>query len=478
MATRTTSPGRSAPPGRKKNSTSTRASASKGAPAEPTRSLPVRMLRGIWMGAAHVVGGTARSIGSSAKGLDPAHRRDGLAFLLLGLAVVIAVREWFGLAGAAGEIVHAAVAGSVGLLAVIFPVILLFLAIRLMRHPERGEVNGRITVGLGALTIAVCGLIHLGRGLPAPPDWQGIFGAGGLIGYGAAYPLTIALTEYVAVPVLVLLAIFGLLVVTATPVAAIPRRFVQGWEWITGQDVTAPEPAHDGEPEQQKKSRAKRKADDGAPVEPGAYSGDEAFARPEERGDEVDDADGAEAQAKPTRSKKPAKSTKAAAAGGSGSAGPAEGTDVLQPPPTRPLPERAEQLMLSPDMTYTLPSDNALVQGAPHKTRSEANDRVVQALTTVLTDFGVNAEVTGFTRGPTVTRYEVELGAGVKVERVTALSKNIAYAVASADVRILSPIPGKKAIGIEIPNTDRETVALGDVLRSGPARRSEHPMVM
>jgi DNA segregation ATPase FtsK/SpoIIIE, S-DNA-T family len=458
------------------------------------------------MGLAHVAGGTVRRIGRTASELEPEHRRDGIGLFLLALAVLVAASEWWGMQGTTGVVVHAVVAGTFGRVAYVVPIALLLFGIRMLRAPGDQASTNRITIGTTALTFAAAGLVHISAGLPSPPDGaHAMRDAGGMIGFLASSPIVAAIKTVGAVPLLLLLGFFGLLVMTATPVRMIPARLAEVRDWAlhrphesdTREDGTADE-ADQIDPDATRKVRRRP-----GPVNTGPFDGDEAFRQAaivaKAKADKADKAERAAAAAaafrpgekRPTAPGVLAPGASAAGAPGDFGAGGTPGAagvpalaDVvlrgrpLEAPPTTPMPQRVEQLSLAGDITYTLPVNTLLEAGRPHKTRSVANDTVVESLTEVLDQFDIDAQVTGFSRGPTVTRYEVELGPGIKVERVTALSRNIAYAVASADVRILSPIPGKHAIGIEIPNTDREKVSLGDVLRSQTARSHEHPMVV
>ncbi|NNM44410.1 FtsK/SpoIIIE family DNA translocase [Knoellia koreensis] len=453
-----------------------RSGAARGKPRGGGLPLPLRAVKGTWMGMAHVAGGAVRKVGTSARELEPEHRRDGLGFLLIALSILVAAREWWGIQGVVGDVIHAVVAGTFGRVGYAVPLALLFLGVRLLRAPQEGAANSRIGIGLGAVAFAAAGLAHVAAGIPEPPGGaDAMRDAGGIIGFLASSPLEAAVSVYGTVPILLMLGFFGILVMTATPVHQIPQRLTELRDHLLHRGAPEPEVAAEEPAKPKRRRRTSHAADLEEPLE-----GDEAFEQAA-----VVAPDGKRfrpGEKRPTQPGVLAPATAGAAgappAASNAKPGPVEAKVPLEAPPTTPLPQRVEQLALAGDVTYTLP-DNALLEpGSPHKTRSAANDRVVESLTQVLDQFDIDAQVTGFTRGPTVTRYEVELGPGVKVERVTALSKNIAYAVASADVRILSPIPGKSAIGIEIPNTDREKVSLGDVLRSQAARGNEHPMVM
>lgn len=503
-----------------------KAAAKKPAP-NPTGGV-LWLIRAVWLGVAHALGAMLRGIGRGAKGLDPVHRKDGLALLLLALSLIVAAGTWSNLRGPVGDLVEMLVTGAFGRLDLLVPILLVAVAVRLILYPERPDANGRIVIGLTALVIGVLGQVHIACGSPGREDGaEAMQDAGGLIGWAASKPLIFMMTEVLAVPLLVLLTVFGLLVVTATPVNAIPQR-MRGLGVRLGILEAPYEPGEDdtGEPGEYVEWRESRPARPRTPArrDSEVYDADkaeeEALSRRRRRGpaaqpdpgrpmDAVDVAaaaaaalDGAVLNGMPP-SPVVAGLTRDLTADRERAAGPLPSARTEQPvadPPaaeerpapsgsvpdltkpapdeSQPLPPRAEQLQLSGDITYGLPSLDLLERGGPGKSRSAANDAIVASLTNVFTEFKVDASVTGFTRGPTVTRYEVELGPAVKVERITALTKNIAYAVASPDVRIISPIPGKSAVGIEIPNTDREMVKLGDVLRLADAAEDDHPMLV
>ncbi|WP_224274164.1 FtsK/SpoIIIE family DNA translocase [Nocardioides lacusdianchii] len=480
----TSKPSTSSAKGRSRSSASSRRPASRPAPravrngpGPVSRSFGAigRGIAAVWLGLAHGLGAVARSIGQSARDLDPEHRRDGVGLFLFGLATVAAAAVWWQLPGGVMDFARSVTAGAVGKVGWLVPLFLVWAGWRTLRDPERNGPAGRQVIGWSAFALGLLGIVHIANGNPQPVlgDASNLQEAGGAVGYvTSSLLLDLMQTPYVVVPLLVLLATFGILIITATPVYQVPARLAALRDQALGRTHAEPEAE---EPTKPVRTRRRSALDDEVDPE----MGDPAYDSPVLSDREL----------KKRRKKKPEVAeepfedygidlfadapTEVSPAVPDAPAAP----EALEPPPHTPLPARVEQLALSGDITYSLPANEVLKPGSVHKARSKASDAVVERLMQVMDEFNIDATVTGYTRGPTVTRYEVELGPAVKVEKVTALSKNIAYAVASADVRILSPIPGKSAIGIEIPNVDKEIVSLGDVLRSSTARNDHHPMV-
>ncbi|MFN3867109.1 MAG: DNA translocase FtsK 4TM domain-containing protein [Demequina sp.] len=483
-------------------STSTRPKSPASRAKAPQKRRPPALLRGaaaLGRGTSHAVGGGVRSIGHGAREVSPEVRRDGLAIVLIIVAILIAAREWWGLSSWAGTAIHWVVAGTFGIVAVAIPVVLVALAVRLMRAPQEEAANHRIGLGALMLVLMIDGLVHIAQGRPSPSEGlEPVQAAGGILGFLIGTPLAAALTPPLAVTVLVLLGLLAILIMVGLPLRELIALARTGARRLLGRD-------RDDEDELELPEHGTLEPSGGRAVSgrkrSGFGRGKTRTSKEQDRIDryEADEAFAAAASVDRTEFDD-LLDPRAAGADATEVLGTVAATRVHEGPLSPYVPEAAaeerapsgereaprttrivppgEQGELENSTPYVLPDPNLLVKGAPHKTRSAANDRVVEALTKVLTDFAVDAHVTGFTRGPTVTRYEVELGQGVKVEKITQLSKNIAYAVASPDIRILSPIPGKSAIGIEIPNVDRETVSLGDVLRSQAAIKNDHPMAI
>jgi S-DNA-T family DNA segregation ATPase FtsK/SpoIIIE len=397
----------------------------------------VRGIRGIWRVISSGVGSSVRFVARGAKDLDPVHQRDGLAFLFLVASFIAAAGTWFHSNNILSRAIYSLVYGGFGRIGFITPFLLLYFALRLFRVPDEKSATGRITVGTVALLLSATGLSHMLNG-SVGTSAVSMREGGGWLGYGVSHPLILLMTSVLVYPVLTCLFIFGLLVITATPVSQVFKRISTTLKWIYSKTKGGLKSAVDefeiteSEPFETPLVADWHHRDD----ELGEETFDEEFSLPH-----------------------------------------------LEEELSAPTVEESEakhpvQLLLTNDTKYELPPPETLRTGPPAKTRSKANDAVVASLTEVFSQFEIDATVVGFMRGPTVTRYEVELGNAVKVERITALAKNISYAVASAEVRILSPIPGKSAVGIEIPNADREIVALGDVLRSTVAGQDHHPLLV
>ncbi|KZF05635.1 cell division protein FtsK [Rhodococcus sp. EPR-157] len=431
-----------------------------------------------WSMAAKGVGATTRTV-SKAADIEHGHRRDGIALGLIAVSAIVAAAVWFSAGGPVGEWIEIAVRAVVGDAGYLVPVLGVALAVILMRSEPNPEIRPRLVLGSILVALPVLGLWHMAAGFPG--DGEGRATGGGFVGYVAGGPIADGVTVWLAVPLLLLAGLFGVLLLTGTTVRDIPDRL----RALFGTDSRGDE-YRDYDPEDY-----------------GSEFGEDGY------GDY--DADGFDADGYPVHAasadpydnypteeyipvKKPRARKSSPVEEPTEVIAPAAAPVAAAPAPTPPRPKpkpvvkaaepkaAAEEDKIVVDRVvdgdYTLPSLSLLIDGDPPKTRSQANDAMIEAISEVLDQFKIDAAVTGFTRGPTVTRYEVELGPGVKVEKITALARNIAYAVATDNVRLLAPIPGKSAVGIEVPNSDREMVRLADVLTAPSTRKDHHPLVI
>ncbi|MBT1192560.1 DNA translocase FtsK [Rhodococcoides kroppenstedtii] len=449
-----------------------------------------------WALAAKGVGATTRTVGRAGD-IEHGHRRDGLALGALAISVVVAAGLWFSAGGPVGEWIEIGLRAVVGSAAMVLPLLGVTLAVALMRTEPKPDDRPRLILGSLLVGLPLLGLWHLGAG--SPTDADGRASGGGVLGFVVGGPLADGVTVWLAVPLLLLAILFGVLLLTGTTVRDVPARLRSLFGTASGGDEYddyAADGYHGDDPY----------GDD--PYGAASY-GTDPYAAPSAYGDPLDvatrfDLDEPAAPGPTRRRRTPSRSVETPADAAPDTGAPDESATEYVPvtPPARrraaatakpdpvptpdpsdaagPADSDADRMVVDRvvDGDYVLPSLSLLVEGDPPKTRSQANDAMIEAISEVLEQFKIDAAVTGFTRGPTVTRYEVELGPGVKVEKITALARNIAYAVATDNVRLLAPIPGKSAVGIEVPNSDREMVRLSDVLTAPSTRKDHHPLVI
>ena len=402
----------------------------------------------------------------SRKALSP-HKGDIQGVFLVLFAMVLALGIWFEDGGRLGAFMALLFRGLFGYGAYAVPLLVGGLALALFWRPAAKDdmVAGRVTIGLVAVLVGGLGLLHLARGAPPADSAPAVLqDSGGLVGAVIAAPLARLLSTWGAGMLFAAVLFLGTLISTRTSVAAVGRG-VASMGRVAGSALTASpkpppppvppevvEPVDSGEAPPRRRGRRRAEPapdpDDTVEVVAGTPGAEPADASAEER-------DEAAALKAP-------------------------------PPPTAPAdqPGAGDAVQLAMTLqaraggVYTTPPESLLRQGHARLVDPRRLDEIQRILEETLEQFDVKASVPRYTRGPTVTRYEVELDPGVKVARVIGLSHDIAYALASPDVRIIAPIPGKSAIGIEVPNRDRELVTLGDIMGRVGKDDDRHPLTV
>ena len=362
------------------------------------------------------------------------HARDAFGVFLVVLALVSVLGVWFDAAGPVGDFLTWALRGLLGVAAIAFPVVGIYWGILLLRDTAR-EDRVRMFIGFCVLGLGVLGAISLLGGRPGPRDgFDAVSVAGGVLGALVAHPLTLVISAVGAFIVCVGLLTVGLLIFTGTPLSVAWSNVRDFFTAADVEDEVVEEPVVEEPAPRAKHPRAARLREAFGLLEPdGADGVDELLVLPDPDPELDEEAD----------------------------------------PVPRPASSETVETVGGP---YQLPPLDLLRSAPPSNADAQDEAEMRKALERTLQTFGVDARVSATHRGPTVTMYEVEVASGTKVSKVLQLASDIAYALATPDVRIQAPIPGKSAIGIEVPNKHRDFVMLGDILRSKAARDATHPL--
>ncbi len=391
------------------------------------------------------------------------HGHDIWGILTLIAAVLVGIAVYTDTAAAVGSSLEALTGSVVGLLRYLLPPGLAVAGVLLIRGPRRPSEDdteelvdeldeGRRPRGpvlaLGAVlaVVVTAGVLHLlfAHGRTITDDGLDAYAPGG--GYLGAVPggVSLLVGRWAALVILLLLGVFAVSLISGRSLRQLAQgtahvlapagRLARSWFndlFRLGEEVDA--------------------ADDDEAPEPAVTLYDQ-------------DAD---APPEPKRSRRKQRAAAAPA------------VVVADPEPFDPSATEQLEIGLPPGAAgsrWRLPPKHLLSLSGRRSIDTKAVEARGRVLEGALAEHGVETRLVGMVVGPTVTRYELELGVGVKVARITSLHKDIAYAMASPDVRILAPIPGRQAIGVEVPNEERQIVALGDILASEEAHRATHPL--
>ena len=397
---------------------------------------------------------------------------------LLAVAVLAALGIFTDAGGTLGLILNEVLGWVMGVFRFVAPLVIAAAGVTVIRRADQPRgIPPRLIVGGLAAAVSMTGLVHLAGESPAWGSTIDEFSrAGGVLGLAVGGPLLSAAGTLGALFILLVLGFGGLVIMTGLPLQSIFGSMFKGTKTVVGVAADGTRSLFFIEDRTYIADEIDLEDGTGDPQVHvgGEVVGADNFEEPEEQVIEI-----------PVPQEDQAAVTQQSVSSKSGAVGvfdqdaatPAPIPTVVVPQPPKPQQLETElALTADPDRQWVLPAMSLLGRSGSQNVDQDAVIARGRTLERALAEHGVETRLINMVVGPTVTRFELELGLGVKVAKVKNLSDDIAYAMASKDVRIIAPIPGKQAIGVEVPNEERQIIAVGDILSSAEAQKADGPM--